>query len=174
MGKKEFYPIIASAYMSQGYQYFDGDKDIKGKGKSHASKPDYIATNGNEIIIGEIKSHEEGPKSGSWRKIQKSDSEYFKNVRQEVSAKEKSGELCKEVGGHEIIIRGQIPDYISKINKTFLLPICVSNKKIKGGYSVPVSELKNVEKALNNLEATYIKFIQNGSANFIINTTSIL
>ena len=44
---------------------------------------------------------------------------------------------------------------------------------IKCGYSVPVSELNNVEKALKNLKTEYIKFIQNSSVNFIFETNNI-
>jgi len=36
-GKKEFYPKAEEALKSQGYQYCDGDRDIRGKGST--SKP---------------------------------------------------------------------------------------------------------------------------------------
>jgi len=65
-GKKEFYPKAEHALKSQGYQYYDGDRDIRGKDRAHSSKPDYIATKGDSIIIGEIKSPKEGPNSSSW------------------------------------------------------------------------------------------------------------
>lgn len=168
MGKKEFYPKVAEAFKSQGYQYFDGDKDIIGKGRRHASKPDYIAIKGNTIIIGEIKSPDEGPTSPSWRQVQNSDSEKFKKVRQEVAKREKAGKVSKEVGGHEIIIRGQIPDYVSKLNKTYDLPEEVPSKgNIKYGYSIPVTESGNVEAVLKNLKIRFEKISHNESTNYI-------
>lgn len=168
MGKKEFYPKVAEAFKSQGYQYFDGDKDIRGKGRSHASKPDYIAVKENTIIIGEIKSPDEGPTSSSWREVQNSDSENFKKVRQEVTEREKAGKVSKEVGGHEIIIRGQIPDYVSKIGKTYDLPEEVpGNGNIKCGYSIPVTESGNVKAALKNQKIRFEKISHNESTNYI-------
>jgi len=55
---------------SKGYEYYDGDRDISGKGRRHANKPDYIAVKNGKVYIGEIKSPAEGPKSGSWRQSQ--------------------------------------------------------------------------------------------------------
>jgi hypothetical protein len=55
-GKHEFYSKAEDALIAPGYRYFDGDRDIKGKGRQHANKPDYIAAKGNAVIIGEIKS----------------------------------------------------------------------------------------------------------------------
>lgn len=63
-GKKYFYPRVRESLITAGFQYSD---DIPGKGRSHASKPDYIAAKGEEIIIGEIKSPSEGPLTTSWR-----------------------------------------------------------------------------------------------------------
>lgn len=79
-GKATFYSKAEEALRSRRYEYYDGDKDIHGKGRSHASKPDYIATKGETIIIGEIKSPKEGPTSGSWRQIQNSDTEHFRRI----------------------------------------------------------------------------------------------
>ncbi len=170
MNKHDFYPLVAECLKSKGYTYYDGDKDILGKGRSHASKPDYIATKGNIIIIGEIKSPNEPPTSGSWRQPQNSDSEEFKKVRLEVAKREKANEVSKEVGGHEIIIRGQIQDYVSKIDKTYNLPSGVSSAAmIKCGYSVPSTENVNVELALKNCiveEYTKIDF-GNGTTTYI-------
>lgn len=168
MGKKEFYPKVAEAFKLKGFQYFDGDKDIRGKGRSHASKPDYIAVKGNMIVIGEIKSPDEGPTSPSWRKVQNSDSENFIKIRQEVAEREKVGKVSKDVGGHEIIIRGQIPDYISKLRKTYDLPKEVPiNGNIKCGYSIPVTESENVEAALKNQKIIFEKISHNESTNYI-------
>ena len=42
-GKKEFYKKVGEALKSKGYKYYDGDRDISGKGRQHANKPDFIA-----------------------------------------------------------------------------------------------------------------------------------
>jgi hypothetical protein len=52
-GKKEFYKKAEKSLTSKGYQYFDGDRDIHGKGKQHSNRPDYIAIKDNTIVIGE-------------------------------------------------------------------------------------------------------------------------
>lgn len=169
-GKKMFYQKAAETLQAQGFDYYDGDINIRGKGRSHASKPDYIAAKDGIIIIGEIKSPAESPKSGSWRTPQNSDSPSFKKVRLEVAKRERSGELLKEIGGHEIIIRGQIPDYIAKLNVTYDLPPEIENFNIlKSGYTVPSSEKGNVEVALRNIEKNYFEIIDigNGSTTFI-------
>lgn len=148
--KKVFYPKVEEALSQMGYIFYSEDK-IKGKGRSHMSKPDYIAVKEDCLIIGEIKSSNEGPKSGSWRQVQNSDTDGFKVVRAAVRKREKNGEVLKEVGGHEIIIRGQIPDYVRKIGRTYDLPVALNdNTIIKGGYSFPSSETVNVENALYN------------------------
>ena len=164
IGKHEFYRKAKEALTSQGYQYFDGDTDIPGKGIHHANKPDYIAIKGNTVIIGEIKSPAESPKSGSWRQIQKSDSEEFKKVRLDISKREKEGRVTPEAGGHEIIIRGQIPDYVHKIGITYELPTPFSeNQKIICGYTVPEAEKMNVKQALNNCNIKVINRIDSGN-----------
>jgi len=50
-GKHEFYSKAEDALTAHGYHYFDGDRDIKGKGRQHANKPDYIAVKGNKFIL---------------------------------------------------------------------------------------------------------------------------
>ena len=70
-GKNKFYPKVKEAFIEAGYDYYDGDEDIKGKTRQHRRKPDYIAVKGNVIIIGEIKSPNEPPTSGSWRQQQR-------------------------------------------------------------------------------------------------------
>jgi len=163
-GKKEFYKKVEEALKSQWYNYFDGDRDIPGKGRQHANKPDYIAVKDNKVYIGEIKSPAEGPKSGSWRQIQNSDTEQFKAVRMDVVKREKSGLLLPEIGGHEIIIRGQIADYVRKIGINFDLPPSVStNMEIRMAYSMPESEEQNVEKALANCKKKVHEKIDTGN-----------
>jgi len=66
-GKIKFYPKVKKSFIEAGYEYYDGDEDIKGKTRQHRRKPDYIAVKGDQIIIGEIKSPNEPPTSGSWR-----------------------------------------------------------------------------------------------------------
>ena len=148
--KKEIYLKVKESFIAAGYEYYDGDDDIKGKTRQHRRKPDYIAVKGDQIIIGEIKSPEELPTSGSWRKKQPNDSAAFAKVRQDILDLESAGMLDPNVGGHGIIIRGQIPDYVSHIGITFDLPVVVPSSKVKGGYTVPSGQAKNVEGALSN------------------------
>jgi hypothetical protein len=80
------------------------------------------------------------------------------------------GRVSKEIGGHEIIIRGQIPDYIVKMNFSYdLPPNTPKNNVIKAGYSFPSVETANVEKALKNSnKSVYNKIdIGDGSTTFI-------
>jgi len=150
-GKKEFYKKVEDALKKRGYDYYDGDRDIPGKGRQHANKPDFIAVKGSKVFIGEIKSPAEGPKSGSWRQIQNSDTEQFAAVRMDVAKREKAGLILPEIGGHEIIICGQIADYVRKIGINFDLPASLpQNIEIMMAYSVPELEERNVEKALAN------------------------
>lgn len=169
-GKKEFYKKVEAALKSKGYDYYDGDRDIPGKGRQHANKPDFIAVKGSKVYIGEIKSPAEGPKSGSWRQVQNSDTEQFKAVRNDVSKREKAGLLLPEIGGHEIIIRGQIADYVRKIGINFDLPESVSrNNEMRMAYSMPKLEGQNVEAALANCgKKVYEKInIGNGSITYL-------
>ena len=83
-GKKEFYPKVKESFITAGYEYFDGDTEIKGKTSQHRRKPDYIAVKDNLLIIGEIKSPKEKPSSASWRKQQTNDSAAFAKVRQDI------------------------------------------------------------------------------------------
>jgi len=48
-GKKEFYKKVEEALKSKGYEYYDGDRDIPGKGRQHANKPDFIAVKDNKV-----------------------------------------------------------------------------------------------------------------------------
>jgi len=162
-GKEEFYKKAEEALRRSGYQYY-GEKDIVGIGSAHSSKPDYIAVKDGIVVIGEIKSPKEGPKSAMWRQIQRGDSEEFKAVRLDVAGREEAGELPREVGGHEIIIRGQIPDYISKKGKTYNFPATVrKDAKVMSGYTFPDYERRNVEQALKNCRKTIYEVIDTGN-----------
>jgi hypothetical protein len=165
-GKEFFYPKIREALESCGYKVFD---DIRGRGRSHASKPDYIAVKGSTIVIGEIKSPSEGPLSASWRSPQDSDTPEFSAVRLEVAAREKKGIISREAGGHEIIIQGQIPDYVRKLRTTYDLPARCSNKgKVFCGYSAPVKEAKDIEQAFSNCGKRYFgKILHNGTVTYL-------
>lgn len=163
-GKKEFYKEVEEALTSKGFQYYDGDRDIPGKGRQHANKPDYIAVKNRIVYIGEIKSPAEGPKSSSWRQRQNSDTEQFAAVRRDVVKREKSGLVLPEIGGHEIIIRGQIMDYVRKIGLNFDLPPIISSKaEIMMAYSFPVSEEQNVKKAFQNCRKKVSEKINTGN-----------
>ena len=161
-GKIEFYPKVQASLVSAGYEYFDGDRDIKGKTRQHRRKPDYIASKIGEIVIGEIKSPSEPPTSSSWRQKQPNDSNEFAAVRQEVHDRERAGQVNPEVGGHEIIIRGQIPDYVSHLGLTYDLPAGISDGVIKGGYTVPSVQASNARRALENSRKENYLIIKDG------------
>jgi hypothetical protein len=162
-GKKNFYPLVEASFKAKGYEYYDGDRDIKGKTAQHRRKPDYVAIKDDAIIIGEIKSPNEPPTSSSWRRKQPRDGRKFAGVRADVLSREKAGKLDPEIGGHEIIIRGQIPNYVANIGKTYDLPIDKKEKVIKGGYSVPASQSAHVETALVQIGKKYCQIIYDGN-----------
>ena len=163
-GKKEFHKKVEEALKSKGYAYYDGDRDIPGKGRQHANKPDFIAVKGSRFFIGEIKSPAEGPKSGSWRQIQNSDTQQFAAVRTDVVKREKAGLVLPEIGGHEIIICGQIADYVRKISINYDLPASIPQKiEIMMAYSMPEAEEDNVEKALANCKKKVYEKINTGN-----------
>jgi len=166
--KNEFYPKIRELFIAAGYEFFDGDKDIKGKTRQHRRRPDYIAVKDDLIIIGEIKPPSEPPTKGSWRKKQPNDSDELAKVRQDTLDLESAGMVDPNVGGHGIIIRGQIPDYISKIGVTFDLPASAPDSKIKGGYTVPSSQAKNVKVALSNCGKRKYQVIGNGNGDGLV------
>jgi len=162
-GKKEFYPKVKESLIAAGFEYYDGDQDIKGKTRQHRRRPDYIAVKGDLIIIGEIKSPDEPPTSGSWRQKQPNDSPEFAKVRQDIDDLESAGMIDPNVGGHGIIIRGQIPDYIRNIGVTYDLPASVPGSTIKGGYTVPSEQAQNVKVALSNCGKVKYQVIGNGN-----------
>jgi hypothetical protein len=162
-GKKEFYPKVKESLITAGYEYFDGEADIKGKTSRHRWKPDYIAVKDDVVVIGEIKSPDEPPSSASWRKKQPNDSDAFAKVRQDILDLESAGMLDPDVGGHGIIIRGQIPDYVSNIGITYDLPVAAPGLKVKGGYTVSSDQAPNVEGALSNCGKIKYQVLNNGN-----------
>ncbi len=168
-GIKEFYPKVRESFITSGYTYFDGKLDIKGKTRQHRRKPDYIAVKGELIIIGKIKSPEEPPTSGKWRRKQPNDSAEFAKVRQDIRDLENAGMLDPNVGGHGIMIRGQIPDYVANIGITYDLPTSERGAKLRGGYTVPSEQTQNVKIALSNCGKIRYQIIGagNGLATFV-------
>ena len=162
-GKKEFHPKVKATFIEAGFEYYDGDEDIQGKTRQHRRKPDYVAVKDDQIIIGEIKSPKEPPTSSNWRQKQPNDSEEFAQVRQDILDLEQAGMVDPSVGGHGIIIRGQIPDYVAKIGVTFDLPASEPGIKIKGGYSVPSNQAQNVKAALSNCGKMKYQVLGNGN-----------
>ena len=162
-GKKDFYPKVKESFIEAGYEYYDGDADIKGKTRQHRRKPDYIAVKDDLIIIREIKSPKESPASGSWRQKQPNDSDEFAKVREDIHDLEEAGMVDPNVGGHGIIIRGQIPDYATRKGVTYDLPFDDAGKKIKGGYTVDSKQAQNVEQALKNCGKDKYEIIDNGN-----------
>lgn len=162
-GRKEFYSTVKDAFVAAGYEYYDGDQDIKGKTRQHRRKPDYIAVKGELIIIGEIKSPKESPTSGSWRRKQANDSDEFAKVRQDILDLESAGMLDPNVGGHGIIIRGQIPNYVASIGITYDLPTTIEGAVFRGGYTVPSEQAQNVKVALSNCGKVKYQVVGNGN-----------
>lgn len=161
--KKEFYPKVKDSFVAAGYIFFDGNQDLKGKTRQHRRKPDYIAVRDDLIIIGEIKSPKELPSSGNWRRKQPNDSDEFAKVRQDILDLESAGMLDPNVGGHGIIIRGQIPDYVANIGVTYDLPASGEGAEIKGGYTVPSDQVQNVKLALSNCGKIKYQVLGNGN-----------
>lgn len=161
-GKKEFYPKVKEAFIAAGYEYYDGDADIKGKTRQHRRKPDYIAIKEDLVIIGEIKSPNEPPTTSSWRQKQPNDTEEYASVRQDILDLESAGMLDPNVGGHGIIIRGQIPDYVSNVGVTYDMPDSEPGAIFKGGYTVPFEQVQNVKVALSNCGKIRYQVIGNG------------
>ncbi len=92
------------------------------------------------IVIRGIKSPKEGLTSSSWRQIQPNDSQKFKAVRLGAACREPAGRLSKQLDGHEMIIRGQIADYVAKIGQDLRLPITVLMSQPVGRYTMPSHE----------------------------------
>jgi hypothetical protein len=173
-GKKEFYGLAKDALEKEGYTYYDGGI-LKGKTRGHARKPDYIAEKDDHIVIGETKAPAEPPTSSSWRRVRKTDSPEFSKVRREVAEREAAGQVSKEVGGHEIIIRGQLADYVKQIGKTYDLPAGAVGKKIRCAYTCPAEQLANVRAAMKNSGISKFECVDNGkgSITFIFDPVSL-
>ena len=146
MNKKQFYPLVKELLESKGFVYYP-EEAIKGIGRG-SRKPDFVAIKGNMFLVGEIKSPAETPLSSSWRSEQPYDSENMRTVRRMVRSMEKEGRVPPEVGGHAIIMLGQIPEYIMLLGKRWLPPEPIEGKKIVGAYAFPVQWRDQVEKAL--------------------------
>lgn len=158
MEKKHFYDTCKILIECEGFKYFN-EKEIKGIGKKGRKKPDFVAVNEKDkiFIIGEIKTPKENPKSSSWRQIQKSDTAYFAELRLLVRELEKERKINKEVGGHIIILLGQIIDYFKCFGKTYNFPIDINEFKVCLAYCAPAIESSNIEEAMN---MTCIKLIR--------------
>ena len=71
--------------------------------------------------------------------------------------------LDPQVGGHGIVIRGQIPDYVSNIGITYDLPVTAQSAIVKGGYTVPSQQARNVEAALSNCGKIKYQILNSGN-----------
>lgn len=81
-----------------------------------------------------------------------------------VAKREKEGLVAPEIGGHEIIISGQIADYVRKIGVNFDLPASLPRKmEIIMAYSFPDMEEGNVKKALSNCGKKVLEKINTGN-----------
>lgn len=145
-GKEKFYPKGSETLQKNRFTVIEENK-IRGFGRQHRSKPDYIAIKENRTIIGEIKSPRERPTQANWRIKQPNDTTQMASIREKIKRAENAKEIEKNVGGHVIVIEGQIKDYAAKIERTYHLPEEAAGKQIMGGYTFPASEVDNVEKA---------------------------
>jgi len=146
MKKEEFYPLVKKLLERKGYKYYS-EEDLRGKGRGRR-KPDFVAIRGNWFLIGEIKSPSEPPTSGSWRTVQSFDTENMRHVREMVKALEKEGKIAPEVGGHAIIMLGQVYEYLLLMGERWLPPEPVEGYQILGAYAFPVEWSHEVEEAL--------------------------
>jgi hypothetical protein len=90
-------------------------------------------------------------------------------VRLDISQRESTGKVSKEIGGHEIIIRGQLPDYLGKLGKTYDSPVAVTSNKILLGYTFPTDQKDNVKRAFLNIQKVIMEIVEvgNGSTTYI-------
>jgi hypothetical protein len=84
-------------------------------------------------------------------------------VRAGVQARERAGAVARVIGGHEIILCGQIPDYVSSIGATYDLPFALEGRQLIGGYTVPAEQRANVEQAISNCGLRIIETSDTGN-----------
>lgn len=166
MHKKEFYPLVRRLLESEDFIYF-AEEDIRGVGRG-PRKPDFVALKGNWFLIGEIKSPAESPLLPSWRSEQPYDSENMRIVRRRVQEMERKGRVSPGVGGHTIIIMGQIPEYIMLMGKKWLPPEPVEGKEILGAYAFPAQWQKQVEEAVRFFEIKVLQRIGNSEIQVLV------
>jgi hypothetical protein len=129
--------------------YFHGEA-LRRIGTGHQRKPDYLGYSPTDLVLGEWKSTFEPPTTGSWRAVRPSDPAPFTQIRQQVATWEKNG-LPRDVGGHIIIIQGQLADYAGQIGKSYELPWPATPTKL--AYTVPLGQKANVESAFREIES---------------------
>jgi len=140
---------LAIALSKAKLAYFDG-QSITGVGTGHQRKPDYLGYSPTDLALGEWKSSFEPPTTSSWRSVRQSDPEAFTQIRQQVAGREQNG-LSKDIGGHIIIIEGQLADYATQIGSSYRLPWSANH--IKFAYTIPLEQKDNVLAAFNEIES---------------------
>lgn len=159
IGKEEFYPLIKRFLESEGFKYYAED-ELKGIGRGNR-KPDFVAIKDSWFLVGEIKSPSEPATSPSWRSEQSYDSENMRSVRRRVRDMEKAGKVSTDIGGHAIIMLGQIPEYIRLIGKRWVPPEPVECKKILGAYAFPATWKEQVEEAVRIFDIPVLQRLTN-------------
>jgi len=149
--------------------YFDGES-ITGIGTGHQRKPDYLGYSPTDLALGEWKSSFEPPVTSSWRTVRESDPEAFTQMRQQVASWEQNG-LSKDIGGHIIIIAGQLADYATQIGVSYELPWSATHTKF--AYTVPLEQKANVLAAFNETETRLNKKYEFESFEGIVTITFI-
>lgn len=145
--KEDFYPLVGELFREKGYTYYP-ERAIKGMGRGGSRKPDFVATDEKSFIIGEIKSPAEPPQSSSWRTVQSYDSSNMREVRERVRQLERSGQLSPEVGGHAIILFGQLEEYLNLMGDRWLPPEEPGDRMILLAYAYPIQWKESVEQVL--------------------------
>ncbi len=173
MNKREFYPTVEDLFVSYGYRYYPEEK-IKGLGKGGARKPDFVATNSEVFIIGEIKSPAELPESSSWRSIQPYDSQEMREIRVKVKNLERSGQVSPKVGGHAIIIFGQLREYLNLMGERWRPPENPGGLVLLLAYAYPKEWSDSVIQALRTFDLNPVQHLKGDVAEAIVFAPSYL
>ena len=166
MKKKDFYPHIEDLFAGHGYRYYPEEK-IKGLGRG-SRKPDFVAVKKEIFAIGEIKSPAEPPQSSSWRSVQPYDSPEMEMVRKKVKELEASGQVSPEIGGHAIILLGQLKEYMALMGKRWVPPESPENKTMLLAYAFPSQWSSSVAQALEAFGLNPIQHLKGDLAEAVI------
>ncbi len=150
---------IRDTLAAKGYAYIP-ESEIK---KIDDRRPDFVLSSANNsfTVLGERKSALEPPTTPSWRTQRPdNDIEEFTKLRAKVRnmEKEKPPIFPKRIGGHIIIIEGQIQDYSERFPTGLMKS---SNRNLpavaKFAYAVPKDQKQNVLAAFAEINKHFGK-----------------